>query len=693
MTVMAAGVCSATQLQYTQSPAGSNTVALGYPVPSPIDSLTPVAGFRSYASLHARHQQLDTDSANVAAVQIGSTTAGRPIWAYVLSDADGNTAEGSIVEAGMLQNGGIHAREWQTPEAVTSIFETLVSNETDQGLHQYLLENSKIVLIPVLNVDGFLQSQRYPDRAMWTKYAGDPSDWPRDGRMRRKNMRGVDENLATESDNLLGVDLNRNNNPFWASSNGSSGNNAALTYHGSGPGSEPEIQALQQAADLFASHQLRFYIDTHSFSKVYITPRTGNERRDDIALALAQQMVNATGNSYAVDPDPINAGMGTTDGHFAYNYQIPSYTLEVEPRNSSAEYGGFGSSHDGFILPASQIDRLRSEITRASLLGYYHQSGAPALIAAQAIRLSDDHEMAAQSWTPDSATHRAQARSEAGAWQIGESYRLILDFNKPMRVRDSGGVVTNYRGQNVSLSPVIRLLGQHIDGSTISETLSTTTSGWCTAPACRRYDSDRYQLDFVWPATLSPDELVNVKVELAVSDLSGLALDANAATVMRWQDGHWQDYEDAIGLAGDTGGADRSFRLLSTGEPPIYHGGIAPPPLQIGDALNYSFAADAFTDPENGALQYTLQADPGPLPTWLQLDSASRTLSGTPNAAGSYSFAVVAIDPAGNRSFAPVTITVSNRSSSGGGGGGGSWSVLSLALLLLSGLRRQRRIV
>jgi len=33
--------------------------------------------------------------------------------------------------------------------------------------------------------------------------------------MRRKNMLGPDEDLFTQGDHLLGVDLNRNNAPYW----------------------------------------------------------------------------------------------------------------------------------------------------------------------------------------------------------------------------------------------------------------------------------------------------------------------------------------------------------------------------------------------------------------------------------------------------------------------------------------------
>ena len=690
---------SALEKRYTELPEGGNTVALGYPVPLPVDSLTPVAGFRSYNSLHARHQQLASNSLNVHAATIGNTYHGRPIWAYRLSDVDQHAAEGFVAEGGMLQNGGIHAREWQSPEVVTSIFETLIGNETDQGLHQYLLENAEIVLIPVFNIDGFLQTQRFPDRFMATTFSEDPGDWPRDGRMRRKNMRDVDEQLATESDNLFGVDLNRNNNPWWASSNRSSGNVRSLVYHGAGPASEPETQALQNAVNLFAEttpagNQLRFYIDTHSFSKLYYLARNGNSRRDDIAVTLGQQMAAATGNNYIVSPDPVNSGIGTTDEYFAYTHNVPAYTLEIEPANSSMEYGGLGVSHDGFILPASQIARVRTELTRASLLGYYKQSGAPVLLAAEVREVLTDSLLADLQWTATSSSERRKTRTDSTAWQPGQRYQLTLDFNKPMRVRNNLDAIVNYQGQNVALAPSLQLVAQHRDGSTLSTTLSADNSGWCQVPACRRYDSDRYQIEFDWPSNWIPNDLVNVRLGVTVTDFAGNGLDSDPATVVFWQQGSWQGYESSASVTGDVGGSDNNFYLLRTGEPPVYNGGISVPTLQVGQALNYQFPSTAFTDPDGGTLSYELRSDPTPLPSWLQFDAANRRLTGTPPSTGTVSAQIVAIDADGNRAIAPITISVSQPSNQGssGGGGGGVLSGWLLLLMALAGIGARRVI-
>jgi len=254
---------------YTNTESGENQKPLGYPVPISHDFPTPGDYFRSYTSLHARHQDLMLLSDNISGQVVGTTQNGRAIWAYTLSDQDTLIDEGFLTEGAVLQNGGIHAREWSTPEVTTAIIERFAANETDNWLYQYLLQNLNIVVLPVLNVDGFLQTQRYPDQTLQSTYSEDPDDWPRDGRMRRKNMRNVDEQLLTTADALLGIDLNRNHSPYWSTSNSSSANNDSLVYHGSAAGSELESQALYQAATLGPADRLRFFVDTHSYSQLW----------------------------------------------------------------------------------------------------------------------------------------------------------------------------------------------------------------------------------------------------------------------------------------------------------------------------------------------------------------------------------------------------------------------------------------
>ena len=71
-----------------------NTIALGYPVPIPVDTPLPFAGFRSYQGLHMRHQDLASTTPWVHPQQVGATRAGRSIWAYRLGDGDLLTPDG-----------------------------------------------------------------------------------------------------------------------------------------------------------------------------------------------------------------------------------------------------------------------------------------------------------------------------------------------------------------------------------------------------------------------------------------------------------------------------------------------------------------------------------------------------------------------------------------------------------------------
>ncbi len=310
---------------YTHTQSGNNLKPLGYPVPVSHDSLIPLDGFRSYLGLHARHQDLMLLSDNVSGYIVGNIQNGRPIWVYTLSDQDPLVDEGFLTEAAVLQNGGIHAREWSTPEVTTAIIERFAANEADSWVYQYLLQNLNIIVLPVLNIDGLLQTQRYPDQALQSTYTDDPDDWPRDGRMRRKNMHNVDEQLATTNDSLLGIDLNRNHLPYWNSSNRSSSNNSSLIFHGAGSGSELESQALYQAAAIGPANRLRFFVDTHSYTQLWYIANTGHIRSNQIANTVASRMQAATNYTYTLSPNNPGMGIGSTDEYFADRYKIPSY--------------------------------------------------------------------------------------------------------------------------------------------------------------------------------------------------------------------------------------------------------------------------------------------------------------------------------------------------------------------------------
>lgn len=556
--------CGDVILTYTESDNTGNNIALGFPVPLPVASLTPVDGFRDYASLFARHQSLLTTHDEVAGQIVGQTVAGRDIWAYAIGDADALTADG-FAEAAVLVNGGIHAREWQTPEAVTAVFETLLERKSAGGIEQYLVENLTTVLLPVNNIDGFLQTQLYPDRVTASR------DQPREGRMRRKNLRhpgtqgAIDTDIASVADNFWGVDLNRNSAQGFAQAGRSSSSVTSLIYRAAAPNSEPELLALQNATTLGPASRLRLFSDTHSFSQVHFTPTTDNTRRNAITAELSSRMRAASERLYRYSPDPAgSAGIGSTADHFAFTYQIPAWTFELEPLEGGQEYGGLAShGHSGFILPAREVARMRNDVTRMYLLGFYRQSGPPAAITAQ-IRDTQTNEIVFDSrWQSVSATTRAQSVSANRALVPGRTYRLWVAFNKPMRVRDANGAVTAYRGQSTGAS--VGAISLEIPSLANQSVPLGANAAWLNTPGGApngylRYTDDAFAADFTLPASINATASTSAVLVMSVLDLAEMALDANPATAVDWSGGHWVRYENALNGDEDTGGVDCGFK-------------------------------------------------------------------------------------------------------------------------------------
>ena len=565
----------------------TGSIALGYPVPIPVDTPLPFDGFRSYAGLHARHQDLALTSPWVHGSEIGQTHSGRSIWLYQLGDADTETVTG-LPEHAMLTNAGIHAREWQTPEVATGIIEWFALNEGDGHLADYLRDNANVLVIPVQNVDGFLQTQRFP-RHNWLgtddRY---PDTSPRDGRMRRKNMLNADEALETKNDHLQGVDLNRNSDPFWAAPTGSSPNPESLIHHGYAPTSEPETQALVAAAEAGPANRLSMYTDVHSFTQVLFWDRNGNDRLARLTERLlatfsAHHQAFPAGKFYYYDSMAQvtpNVGIGTTAEYFTHTYQVPSWTLEVEPSGgdhpglpgAGADYGGLGrNGHDGFILPESEIERVRTQLAETFAVAYYQQAGPPSV---RAVRLVDTVTGAVvfdAEWDTNGATQRALFSNTVHAVQLDRDYDAWIAWDKPMRWREDGDIAP-LPGKPLSTLDVE--LGLSVaDGELLSELGPVS---WLAAPGdaplgTLRYRDDAMTFRFRLPAGSNNQQLASESpsVTLAVSarDMTGTRNDADPETVAAWENGAWAGYEDDSGADGlDLGGTDRTIRFPITAQ-------------------------------------------------------------------------------------------------------------------------------
>ncbi|NMH59098.1 M14 family zinc carboxypeptidase [Alteromonas ponticola] len=569
-------------LTYTENESGADKIPLGYPVPLPVDSLTPVDGFRTYSSLSLRHQQLTEQSENIEQHQIGSTVEQRPIWAYLISDKNDVTLNG-LSEGAALINGTIHAREWQSPEVLTSHMETLFERQNDNYIGQFLHENMRMVMIPVLNVDGFLQTQRYPSQVTSN------AETPRDGRMRRKNMREVDTLLTTPNDNQKGIDLNRNNNPYWATSNNSSSDIDSLVYHGTAPASEPETKALQQAAKLAGEDRLRFYIDTHSFTQVYLTSQTTNQRRNQITTRLASIMRAVNDFKYTYSAASSGSGIGTTEEYFTNTYDIPSYTLELEPRNSAQDYGAIAGGHSGFILPNAEVARMRDEKDIALLVGLYAIAQVPYTTGIKIKNSETQSDEIVLEWRFNEGSGELVTIT-TGTLSPSTSYRLDIIFSKPMRWLKNGEVVdysTISKAQDIELALLARSTAGESSWNIDSEKGEWLTEGYA------RYQTDTFSVPLELTSDFDWAELTYLALEVETNDFTGYKLDTNPATLADWGAGAWVNYEDTDGQTDtDSGGIDRSMRLIDDGSElysaptpePAPEPSPPPPPPPAGDS-------------------------------------------------------------------------------------------------------------
>ncbi len=546
-------------ISYAEQGSGPSILSLGYPVPLPIASTEPVDGFRDYTSLMARLHGLALDSDDLHAVAAGQTRANRSIWAFVASSPGDLDRDGRAKPAFFL-NGTTHAREWGVPELAAATIEHLMVGRARDGIERFLLDNTRLVMVPVQNVDGFLQTQRFPSQAILDSDPRFPATWPRDGRMRRKNMPGVDENLFSFADHLRGVDLNRNLQPFWASSSQSSSNPSDLVYHGPAPHSEPEVQATLGALELAPASRLRLGIDLHSYTQVFFASNTGNAE----LLAVQNQLIQRldahhrqvsrsarfpSGREYQNVPDPPNLGIGTHAEHFAYQFHVPAWTLEIEPGNAAgAEYGGTGISHSGFILPVAEVRRVADAWAQTHQVAFYFMAGPPHLagLEVDALQGSGSVPRYRGQWQLQN-TQRVLQVGLSQQLVPGQLHRARLRFSKPMRVFAEDGTVGGFDGLDVFLPVVSLLQGEE------RRSLPVAAGRWLSrAQGAWRYDGDTFEFDFVVPEAVSPGE---ARFAVSSFDMVGMLLDPDPQSPVDWSQGRWEGY------GGQPGSEDRSMAL------------------------------------------------------------------------------------------------------------------------------------
>ena len=197
-------------------------------------------------------------------VTIGTSFEGRPIQGIEIAADVEATDDGRPVYV----NVGIHhAREWPSGEFPMEFAIDLVSGYGADPRITALLEDVRVLIVPVVNPDGFLASRSYGTSAIDDdSNATLPLIINDQAAYKRKNCRPTvpgQAGLTCAQRTNSGVDLNRNYGYYWGGP-GSSTDVTSQSYRGTGPFSEPESEAVHQ---LSQSIHPTVFISNHTFTE------------------------------------------------------------------------------------------------------------------------------------------------------------------------------------------------------------------------------------------------------------------------------------------------------------------------------------------------------------------------------------------------------------------------------------------
>jgi len=313
-----------------------------------------LAGYWTLEEVHARLQQLVDDDVNdVVADQIdsiGVTIQGRRIEALRL----GRAVPGPDMRPTVFYSALTHAREPGGMQALLWFVDHLLQGYGSDPLATHLLDDRVILIVPVVNPDGYLRNQN----TFFTSGGASFGMW-------RKNLR--DNNASGTITSIDGVDINRNYGYQWGLDNvGSSGSFSAENYRGTAAFSEPETRAQRDA--VIALRPVTG-MSFHTYSDLLLHPWGWTEAAPADSEAFYEWMdVMSAGSGY-------QTGLGTrilyrVNGEFN-DWCYGETTAKPRAWTWTPEAGG---PDDGFWPPPSRIlpiaeENLRSCLFTAAIAG------------------------------------------------------------------------------------------------------------------------------------------------------------------------------------------------------------------------------------------------------------------------------------------------------------------------------------
>ncbi len=294
--------------------------AAGSPLP------TGRTSYRTYDEIQAELKGLVDDNPGlVRKVVFGTSFQGREMSGVEISK-NVDEHDGRPVFFFMALH---HAREWPTVEGAMEFAHLLVQEQGSARISD-LLTRERVVILPLVNPDGYISSRNAFDLA---DQLGQQPDLtlvegallPFGGQFayRRKNCDGEIFPPSLPCELAWGIDPNRNYGYNWGGS-GSSGDVTSQSYHGPGPRSEPEVKAVW---NYVRTHEVTTLLTLHNVAALVLRP----PGTSGAGLAPDEAKLKTIGDA-----------MGTAAGYTSqYGFELYDTSGTTED-DSYAATGGFG---------------------------------------------------------------------------------------------------------------------------------------------------------------------------------------------------------------------------------------------------------------------------------------------------------------------------------------------------------------
>jgi hypothetical protein len=420
------------------------------PAPCPTTCSTPLMPLKDWY-----HRMAQQNPDVVKEEVIGHSVLGQAIMAYKVTQGARDETDASRPVA--LYDSTQHAREWIATEIERRWFAYVLAHKKDKdgaAPMKDILQSRELWFVPVVNVDGYDYTFANAGTRLW-----------------RKNLR--DNNGDGQITNVDGVDPNRNWPVKWNYDlEGASNQPTNETFHGSGPGSEPEVQALRT---LEARIRPKFQIDYHSFAKLILYPEGWQVETPATDAPLLQALAGNSDHPAVpgFDPEP-SAQLYTTNGDITSDalksFDTQAYTVEADGGTGGPVGGTDGSTANytpgGFVFQDSEADvqaefakNLPFQLDLAKSAGHpdtptsHLGNQAPALVPAQFAQSNGNPQ-----------TVEVNAKRSLGAitahWKVdggGEQTAPTSQFNGGSRYGDPGVYYHRMRAQISGTHP-----GEHV---------------------------------------------------------------------------------------------------------------------------------------------------------------------------------------------------------------------------------------